>query len=330
MVDPRLRHRSARRRVAGRLGHRPDQRTDLAGAGSGARAPLGDHTGTCEPGRQRRDDLVRARRTARGAARRFRCGVVGHDRDDVGRNTVRQRSRTRRRQLVRPANGAASAPATHDHRDRCSRRGVRSDRRLGRVRAPRRAGIWRRSDPAALDRRRRPPIVAVADRVVVADRREPVRHPARLDERDAGVPVGRQGDGRPGRVEPSQVGAGDRTAPQRRQRPPCTQRLQLRQPLHRRRAACCAHHERGGTRQGGPARSWLPPVLLPAIQRSPHVQLHHRRSASRTPRHPRPGPPRGATESESKLDVRVLAGLHDDREPGRLRRRRAERHGRGA
>ena len=36
----------------------------------------------------------------------------------------------------------------------------------------------------------------LGDRLVVADRRQPVRHPPRLDRRHAGVPLGRQGDRR--------------------------------------------------------------------------------------------------------------------------------------
>ncbi len=40
----------------------------------------------------------------------------------------------------------------------------------------------------------------LGDRVVVADRRQPVRHPARIDRRHAGVPLARQDDRRADRV----------------------------------------------------------------------------------------------------------------------------------
>ena len=51
-------------------------------------------------------------------------------------------------------------------------------------------------DPAPVDPRRQPPARRVGDRVVVADRCQPVRDPARLDRRHAGVPLDRQVDRR--------------------------------------------------------------------------------------------------------------------------------------
>ena len=66
------------------------------------------------------------------------------------------------------------------------------------------------AQPAPLAPRRQPRSRRLGDRVVVADRRQPVRHPARIDRRHAGVPLARQDDRRADGVEPSEVCGADR------------------------------------------------------------------------------------------------------------------------
>ena len=110
-------------------------------------------------------------------------------------------------------------------------------------------------------------LVALGDRVVVADRRQPVRHPARVDRRHAGVPLDRQDDRRGDGVQPSEVRGGDREGPLRRQRPARPPRLELRQPVLRRRRARRADDERRRPAQGGPHRSRLLRLLLAARAR---------------------------------------------------------------
>ena len=67
--------------------------------------------------------------------------------------------------------------------------------------------IGGRSEPASVAPRRQPPPRQVGDRLVVADRCQPMRHPARLDGRHARLPLARQVDRRDRRVEPPQCAA---------------------------------------------------------------------------------------------------------------------------
>ena len=131
--------------------------------------------------------------------------------------------------------------------------------------------------------RRHPPAHRVGDRLVVADRRQPVRDPARVDGRHAGVPVGRQGHRRRRRVQPPQVGPGDRAGPLRRQRTARPQRLELRQPLLRRRRAGGADDERRRPPQGGTPRRRLLRLLLPAAASGQDADRRARRDRPRAP-----------------------------------------------
>ena len=130
-------------------------------------------------------------------------------------------------------------------------------------------------------------------------------------------------------VEPPEVRSGDRTPSQRRQRPARQQRIELRQPVHRRRGARRAHDERRRPPQGEQARRGLRPVLLPPVERHPHAELHHRRAVPRATGSARPDPPWRPAAGQSELDLRPPAGVHHDHQPRRVRERRPQRHGRG-
>ena len=69
------------------------------------------------------------------------------------------------------------------------------DRRPGAAGAAARDPRRQRADDGALDRRPRLPPRGVGDRPVVADRRQPGGHPARLQRGHLGLPLGREGDG---------------------------------------------------------------------------------------------------------------------------------------
>jgi putative membrane protein len=86
----------------------------------------------------------------------------------------------------RGARASRSAPRC---RASCSSRSTGS-----RCRAARRDARRQRADDGELDRRRRLPPDRMGDRPLLADRRQPGRHPARLQRGHPRLPLGREGD----------------------------------------------------------------------------------------------------------------------------------------
>ncbi len=258
----------------------------------------------------------RSRHRAR-AGRRLHGGVVGDGH--------------RRRRLVRQLDGP-EGPHSCRRSDGDGRtgRGVRADRRTlaGRARAG--ASFRRRPDAEPVDPRRQSPAVRLGDRLVVADRGQPVRHPPRDGARHARVPVGRQVD-RYGRgLQPPGVGGGDRTRPLGRRGVARPSRVELRQPVLRGRRTGGPHDERDRAAQGGTARRRLLRVLRPPAVGHPDDDRVRRRGLPRAARRKAAGPPRRSTPDRALVDVRVAAGLHDRDQPRRQRPRRADGHVRRA
>ena len=108
------------------------------------------------------------------------------------------------------------------------------DRRPRAARAAARAARRQRAEHGALDLRPRLPPRGVGDRPLLADRRQPGRHPARLQRGHPGVPLGREGD----RDDDGLLLGGglrrDRAPPLHRRRPARRRRHQPRQPALRR------------------------------------------------------------------------------------------------
>ena len=215
-------------------------------------------------------------------------------------------------------------------RHRRARRRVHPARRCRPRRAPAGAALRRRAQPASLDPRRQPRPRRVGDRVVVADRRQPVRDPARLDRRHAGLPLGRQVDRRGDRVQPSEVRGGDRAGPLRRQRPARPQRLELRQPVLRRRRAGRADDERRRPAQGGPHRRRLLRLLLAARPGDEDDDRGDRRDRTRAAGGEPATAPGCRASRRARLGVRPAAHVHHGHHPRRVGAGRHQRHVRGA
>ena len=215
-------------------------------------------------------------------------------------------------------------------RHRHAGRGVHPARRRRPSRAPTGAPLRGRAHPASVDPRRQPRAGRLGDRVVVADRRQPVRHPARLDRRHAGVPVDRQGDRRGDGVEPSEVCGGDREGPLGRQRSARPSRIELREPVLGRCRAGGVDDERRRSAQGRPDRSGLLRLLLASRPGDEDVAGGDRRD--------RPGAAGGrpATAAGCRaarragLGVRAVAHVHDGGHPRRVGPGCRQRHVRGA
>ena len=106
------------------------------------------------------------------------------------------------------------------------------DRRARAARAARRDARRQRHHDGPLGGRARLPHDRVGDRPVVADRREPGRHPARLQRRHPRVPLGREGGGADARL------LGARRL--RRDRAPASRRASACWPTAARAAATCS------------------------------------------------------------------------------------------
>ncbi len=330
--DPRGVHdRQARGCVAGRLRGRPRQRRRLAGIGVPHRSVV-----SADP-RSRRDRAQRVVRhvgvgvAARG--RRRRILDVAADRHRAGRPghwTVGVAG-ARRRRLVRRTGGTPSQQAlARRHRDRRARCRVRSVRRRRPSGPAAGHSIGRRPEPASLAARRQPSPRRVGDRVVVADRCQPSRDPARLDPRHARLPLARQIDRRDRRVEPPQVCSGDRIRPFRRKwaaRPPG---LELRQPVLGRRGEGRAHDEWCRTSQGRSDRRRLLRLLRAARPDDQDLARVDRGDHTRTGGGHPTAAAAGRATRRAGLDVRAVAHVHDGDHPGRVGARRHERHVGGA
>ncbi len=149
-----------------------------------------------------------------------------------------------------------------------------------------------------------PPSRRMGDRPVVADRREPGGHPARVERRHPRVSLGREGDGDAHGLLGTRRLRGDRAAPPRGSRAARRRRRESRQPPLRRGRPRDPHREPRG---GGEAReSRLPRVLRERVQRHPRARAVRvggdprmdgrrtceasRRSSPRTPRRDLPAP----------------------------------------
>ena len=270
--------------LARRARRRPPQRRRVAAAGVRRRADLGA------------DARARRHRDRRPARRRW-CStscpastlsgfwtplvvVVGLAAVSAARVVA---AGARRRRLVRPPHGRSAPGAGARAPPPTDVPGIVFVQIDGLAEAVLRRAL-RSGDAPTIDRWLRDGIAPpgrVGDRLVVADRRQPVRHPPRLDGRDARVPLGRQGDRRGRRLEPPGVGRGDRAGPLRRPRPARPPRLQLRQPVLRRRRAGRADDERHRPAQGGPPRRRLRRLLLPAPAGDPDAAPRRRRHRPR-------------------------------------------------
>ena len=248
------------------------------------------------------------------------------DRDHVGERAARHR----RRLVARPTGGPASPPAVEGRRrHRRARRRVHPARRSRPCRAPASDPFRGCAQPAPVDPRRQSCARRLGDRVVVADRRQPVRHPARVDRRHAGVPVDRQGDRRGDGVEPSEVCGGDREGPLRRQRPARPPRLELRQPVLGRRRAGRADDERRRPAQGGPHRRRLLRLLLAPGTGDEDVARGDRRDRTGTAGGGPSTAPWCRAPRRAGLGVRLVAHVHDGGHPRRVGARGRQRHVRG-
>ena len=264
--DPRRVHdRQTDRCATGRLRGRCGQRRHLAGARLPDRAVVSP-----DPGPRRDRPQCCVRRLGAGAAARRRdrqfldvavdrrrpCHRHHVDHDDAG---------TRRQHLLRSARVAPGAPALEEcQRDRRARRRFRAVRRRRARGSAASDPVGGRADVAPMAARWKPPPGRMGDRVVVADRCQPGRDPARLDGRHARVPVARQGHRRDRRVESSEVRGGDRTRPLRWQRPARSSGFELRQPVLGRRRARRVDDERRRSSQGGSYGCRLLRILLAA------------------------------------------------------------------
>ena len=283
----RLRHRPPAGRAPGRPRRRAAQRRRLAGAGGRRRADLGADAGP------RRD---RPRRAVRRGVLDLLPGVevegfwtalavvLGLA---LVTTLVSSPSPSTTTLWFDQYDGPAG-PAAPGGRRRPTSRGSSSSSSTA-------SPGWCSSGPAAPATSRRctagcatapTALTRLGDGLVVADRRQPVRHPPRLGRRHAGLPLGRQVDRDGRRLQPAGVGGRHRARPLRRPGPAGPPRLELRQPLLRRRRARRADDERRRPAQGGPRRRRLLRLLLPAPAGGPH--LHRRR------RRDRPGAPGGA------------------------------------
>ena len=258
-----------------------------------------------------------------------RCWIVRRARRrDHGNHGV---ARARRRRLG-STDGRHARPASgrRRHRDRRARRRVRAVRRRRPCCPPAGHPIGGRSEPAPVAQRREPPPRRVGDRVVVPDRCQSSGDPARLDRRHARLPLARQVDRHHRRVEPPQVGGGDRTGAFRRQwtaRPP---RFELRQPVLGRCRAGRAHDERCRSSQGRPDRSRLLRLLLPTRPDGQNPARLDRGDHARTGGGDPAAPARRRAARRAGLDVRTAAHVHDGDHTGRVGARCHERHVGGA
>ena len=216
------------------------------------------------------------------------------------------------------------------HRDRRARCRVRSVRRRCPSGPAAGHSIGRRPEPASLAARRQPSPRRVGDRVVVSDRCQPSRDPARLDPRHARLPLARQIDRRDRRVEPPQVRSGDRIRPFRRKwaaRPPG---FELRQPVLGRRGEGRAHDEWCRTSQGRSDRRRLLRLLRAARPDDQDPARVDRGDHTRTGGGHPAAAAAGRAARRAGLDVRAVAHVHDGDHPGRVGARRDERHVGGA
>ena len=196
------------------------------------------------------------------ASRRDRRGDAG-----AGGDLRRQR----RRHVLAAGDQADSAPAGRAAAHRCPGDPVPGDRRPGSARA--RAGDPRRQHAAngELAERGTHRLDRVGDRPVLADRREPGGHPARLQPRHSRLSLGREGDGQGDGCSCARRLRRDRAALATRQRAAHRRRRQPREPVLGRGRRDDPDRQPDGRREAG----------QPRLSRVPGQRLQ---------RHPRAGP----------------------------------------
>ncbi len=217
------------------------------------------------------------------------------------------RGNQRRRRVLAAGDPADSAPSGR-HGDPPGRRGDRlsRDRRARPARAAPCDARWQRTQPGSLDGGGRLPARRVGAGPVLADRRQPGRHPARLERGHPRVPVGGEGD----REVDDLLGAGrlrrDRAPPLDRGRAAGRRRLEPREPALRGRRRGDPDRQPDGCREAGQPR--LPRLPRERLQRDPGARALRlgggpgvdrgasreppRRPAARSPRRDLPVHPR--------------------------------------
>ena len=220
---------------------------------------------------------------------------------------VDHRRHERRRRVHAPRDPAHRAPVGRADRDGGPGDHLPRDRRALEAGAPAGDARRQRARDGALARRGHAPPGRVGDRPLLADRRQPGGHPARLEREHPRLPLGREGErDADGLLEPGRLRR-DRAAALDRRRPARERRREPRQPALGRRRPRAADREPDQRREEGeprlPARSsptastsrallvlvfWE--VFLELDGRDPAGEA--RRPPARPPRRQVPVPPR--------------------------------------
>ena len=177
---------------------------------------------------------------------------------------------------------------------------------------------------------RQPPAHRVEDRLVVADRRQPGRHPARLQPRHAGLPLAREGDRPAAGVQPAAGRRRDRAAPLHRPRPAARRRREPRQRVHRRRRATSVLTMPAPGAGAGRDRRRLLRLLLANPTPRPHPARRSWRGRPRDAPGAGAAPPGRPAAGAARRRLPAAARLHDRRHPRRHRRDADRRHARRA
>ena len=246
---------------ARRRGDRGAQRDPAAGAGLAAAAVHGRHRLPARPLRRRVPADARVRRAARPhRRRRLRRRAAGRARDVGGEPHARGDPRHGRRRRVHAARDPPDRPPPgREGDDRRPRDRLPRDRRARAAHPARRDARRQRAHDGALGGRGRLRPDRVGDRPLVADRREPGRHPARLQRGDPRLPLGREGE----RADDRVLGAGRL----RRDRAPASRPASACSRTAARAAATCSRAT--PTRRSSPSAASTPrSAPTPATARS--------------------------------------------------------------
>ena len=203
------------------------------------------------------------------AGRRLRLGAARRARRRRGERRARRLPRLRRHVLGAPR-ATHRAPAGHHRAHRRARDRLPRDRRARAAGAAPRDARRQRPEHGPLAGRGHAPPGRVGDRSLLADRRQPGRHPAGLQRGHPGVPLGGEGD----RDDDDLLGAAglrrDRAAACDRRRPARRRRREPREPALRRGRRRDPHRQPdGGGEEGQPG---LPRVPRQRRQRDAHVR----------------------------------------------------------
>ena len=240
-------------------------------------------------------------------------------RDDGARHRPRHE---RRRRVLDPRDAPDRTPRRDP--DRRPRHRLPRDRRPRPAGAARRDARRQRPEHGALDRRGRLPARGVGDGPLVADGRQPGRHPARLERGHPRVPLGREGVGPDHDLLLPRRLRRDRAAPRDRDRAAARRRRQPRQPALRRGRRDDPHRQPDGRREA--REPGLPRLPRQRLQRDPlarALRLGDRAGAERelprrAPRRPPARAPRRHLSADARRTLR--------RRPRPDRVRRADRH----